>query len=279
MNLRTSGFPQICLLFLIVICQGCDSDKNNPMDQGMPIAGISSADTSTSRSCGIPDTTIGKLIASIPKNRLPGLNYPWGNLESDLQKLGTSTFDLIGYGSLLNPDSAKRTIKDTPQNGHPPVLAIGATRVFEYVMPPFMINDHPEKFEPRKKAALNLRYSSNNRSMFNGRLLTVRVEDIEALRQREKGYDLQPVVYIPWGDWNGEPRNAYVLVARQQIIDGRQLVDETAEPFPPYEKTCREGAALVSKPFLDFYLRTTFVGKDLIPLDQYLQKSPTTSLK
>jgi hypothetical protein len=277
MNLRTSSLPRICVLIPIVICQGCDSDMKSHMDPSMPIAGISSADTSTSRDCGIPDTTICNLIASIPKNRLPGMNYPWGNLESDLRNLETSTFDLIGYGSLLNPDSAKRTIKDTPENGHPPVLAIGATRVFEYVMPQSMIDEHPEKFEPQKKAALNLRYSPTNRSLFNGRLLTVRVQDIEALRNREKGYDLQPVVYVPWGEWNAEPKNAYVLVARKQIMDGRQLVDETAEPFPPYEKTCRDGAALVSKPFLDFYLRTTYVGKDQLPLSQYLKKSPVST--
>lgn len=268
---------RFCLLFLIIICQGCDSVTNQNMDKSTTPLGISSADASTSRDCGIPEPTIRSLLDNIPKNKLHGMNYPWPDLEGDLQKSGSPTFDLIGYGSLLDPNSARRTIKDTPENGHPPVLAIGATRVFDYVMPPSMIEEHPEKFDPQKKAALNLRHSPENRSLFNGRILTVRIQDIEGLRNREKGYDLQPIVYIPWGEWTAEPKNAYVLVARQQTIDGRQLVDDTAEPFPPYEKICRDGAALVSKQFLDFYQRTTYIGKHLVPLSEYLKRSPSSS--
>ncbi|MEM8493989.1 MAG: hypothetical protein AAF663_01220 [Planctomycetota bacterium] len=131
-------------------------------------------------------------IASAIKRDLR-FEYPWNGLEQALESQGHDQLQLVGYGSLLNPTSAARTIADTPPGGHPPVLAFGARRLFDYVMPQFFIdryqaNGAPE-YPPSYRAALNTRWTGDPADVVSGRLIPLHVGDLDGLREREKGYD------------------------------------------------------------------------------------------
>ena len=203
-----------------------------------------------------------------------GFEYPWNGLEEVVANTLDGKLLLVGYGSLLNRDSAVETIKDTPREGHPPVLALGARRVFNYVMPEAELKSYGVNFSPRERAALNVDYSRSPADAVNGRLLTVGPVDIAALREREFGYDLRPVVCMRWGEWKVAPFTAYVLVAVEGTRDGRQVIDNDALPHPLYAGLCRAGAHAVSEAFLQLYLQTTFLADRKISLFEWEKEHP-----
>lgn len=209
---------------------------------------------------GLPSATLARLQAGLKTLDGAGFEYPWNGLEEAVAKMPEGKLLLVGYGSLLNRDSTARTIKDTPAEGYPPVLALGARRVFNYVIPEARLKAYGGNFPPRERAALNVDYTRSAADAINGRLLTVAPADIAALREREFGYDLRPVICIRWGDWEAAPFTAYVLVAAQRTRGGQRVIDDDALPHPLYAGLCRAGAHAVSEAFLQLYLETTFLA-------------------
>lgn len=211
-------------------------------------------------SCGVPATVWERLRDGLAGRETAGFVYPWAGLEDLVVHWPNDGLPLIGYGSLMNPASAARTIKDVPSVDHPPVLAAGARRIFHYAMSAGYMTVYGRPHEPREVAALNMMHTGSADDVFNGRLLYVSGSDIPALREREGGYDLKPVVCLPWGDWTGAVVRGFILTVSTAGADGRSLIDNTALPFPPYARVVRAGAGAVSEDFLRLYLRTTFLG-------------------
>lgn len=172
---------------------------------------------------GVPRKTRAGLQAALATLDERDFEYPWNGLEEAVTKMPENKLSLVGYGSLLNRDSAAKTIKDTPPEGHPPVLALGARRIFNYVMPEELLEDYRKRyggnFLPRERAALNVDYTGSPADALNGRLLTVSTADFEDLRKREPGYDLRPVVYVRWGEWDAVPFTGYVVVGFESVAE------------------------------------------------------------
>lgn len=195
--------------------------------------------------------------------------YPWAELEQDIASSG-SPLRLVGYGSLLNPRSARRTIPSTPPDGHLPVLAFGARRVFNYVMPDSLFARCGEKPPAVERAALNMDWTGVADDYFNGRVIEVPVSDLEALREREQGYHLDPVLWIPWRTEGAPAQVAYVLRADDTPWHGRVVIDDSILPNIPYVNLCREGARLVDELFEELLLTTTWLADRRTRLDGYL---------
>ena len=223
---------------------------------------------------GVPRKMRVRLQAALKTLDEAGFEYPWNGMEEAVAKTSENTLLLVGYGSLLNRDSAARTIKDTPREGHPPVLALGARRVFNYVIPGARLKSYGGNFPPRERAALNVDYTRSPADALNGRLLTVAPPDLAALREREFGYDLRPVVCVRWGEWEAAPFTASVLVAAEGTRGGRQVIDNDALPHPLYAGLCRAGAHAVSEAFLQLYLETTFLADRKTSLAEWEKEHP-----
>lgn len=223
---------------------------------------------------GVPSKMRTSLRAGLKTLDGTGFAYPWNGLEEAVAEMPERKLLLVGYGSLLNRDSAARTIKDTPPEGHPPVLALGARRVFNYVMPEALLKSYGGNFPPRERAALNVDYTRSSADALNGRLLTVAPVDIAALRKREFGYDLRPVFCVRWGEWEAKPFTAYVLVAAEGTVGGRQVIDNDALPHRLYAGLCRAGAHAVSEAFLQLYLETTFLADRKTNLAEWEKEHP-----
>jgi hypothetical protein len=189
-----------------------------------------------------------------------GYDYPWDGLEDVVAHFPTHRLLLVGYGSLLNQHSIAKTIEARPPEGYPPVLALGARRVFNYVIPAAKLKAYGGTFGQREHAALNVDYTQSAANALNGRLIMVSTMDISRLRAREFGYDLRPVACLPWNDKHAKPFTAFVLVAVKPARNGRQLLDDEALPHPSYYRVCREGARAVSETFLQVYLQTTYLA-------------------
>lgn len=223
--------------------------------------------------CGVPQAAFLKLQTALESINDKGFEYPWKDLETIVPTMSGGKLRLIGYGSLLNRDSAARTIKDTPPEGHPPVVAIGARRVYNYVIPEDRLKAYGS-YGSRERAALNVDYTQSPADALNGRLVEVGPSDIPALRQREWGYDLRPVACLAWGHWESEPFIAFLLVAVQTEREGRPILDNDALPNPPYARLCRSGARAVSEGFLDLYLHTTWLADRRTSLFEWEKKCP-----
>jgi hypothetical protein len=219
---------------------------------------ISNAETLSQN--GVPESSLHRMRKQLADLHAAEFDYPWNGLEISARQMPSGKLLLIGYGSLLNRDSAARTIKDTPPKGHTPVVALGAIRIFNYLMPDEAILKYGTPPGPKQKAALNMIYTKSPFHGFNGRLLQVDPADIPKLREREFGYDLRPVVCQRWGDWDSASFVAYILVAQKPELGGRKVIDNNALPYPPYARVCRKGAADVSDNFLQIYLNTTYLA-------------------
>lgn len=183
----------------------------------------------------------------------PVYPYPWSALEGGIS--------LVGYGSLLNPASAARTLTPTPEPLRP-VVAFGVRRLFEYNMGERALGRYGESPNPLARAALNVRITRAASDAANALLFPIPASDIEALRGREIGYDLVPVVCLPWERFEEPPFVAYILACPP----GSPYVSDQALPHPFYYQLCRDGAASVSASFLNGYLASTFLGDGHTPL-------------
>lgn len=194
------------------------------------------------------------------------LEYPWDGLEGLMEATGLEAFDLVGYGSLLEPDSARRTVPDTPPDGHQPVLAYGARRIFNYVMPSFVVERYGLPPDTDRCAALNSTWTGALTDGFNARLIPVRIADVEPLRSREVNYDLAPVVWRPWDDPTAPPRLAYTLAATDRPFVDVVWIRDDVLPCPPYLDVCRSGASRVSSEFDELFVATTVLADGRRPL-------------
>jgi hypothetical protein len=210
--------------------------------------------------CGVPYEAIKRMKIELRKISLPGWEYPWRGLEEAATAMPNNKFPLVGYGSLLNRESAGRSVKEVGAEKYSPVVTLGALRVFNYVIQESMFKFYRRTSSPLERAALNVLYTKSPAHAVNGRLLMVEPNDLAALREREFGYDLRPVSCLRWLDWNGAAFVAYILVAANSEVGGRRVIDDSILPNPSYYRVCREGAIAVSESFLQLYLYSTFLG-------------------
>lgn len=156
----------------------------------------------------------------------------------------------------MNRASAFRTLGDYDLLNPIPGVAFGGDRVYEYFMSDAVVNRYGVKIEPNERAALNVRKTSTLASHFNGVLLTISLDAIEPLREREKNYDLFAMPFLPWGADKFFEGTAYCLVANHNS-DG--TIRSHLMPHPGYHEVCLSGAKSQtdSSAFRDMFLSTT----------------------
>lgn len=221
---------------------------------------------------GIGEADSAKLIEFHRHSERRSFRYPWSELEDHLAAKGAGQVFLVGYGSLLNPSSAARTFPGTPASGHPPVVALGARRVFNYRIPDAVIQRYGQLPSGYDQAALNAEPMADG--VFNGRLIELKIEDLAALRTRETGYDLSPMGCLDWTD-PARPRiQAYALCCTHEYWEGQRYVDNALLPYGPYCAVCRAGAALVSEAFLRLFERTCYLADRKTTLFEWDGKTP-----
>ena len=191
--------------------------------------------------------------------RQPRYQYPWEDLEGDLSRMARPHIPFVGYGSLLNSQSAARTLDGDTVRSRQPVIAFGARRIFNYKMPSNGGNYGPP-VNDLALAALNVHLTGDIEDALNAVLVEVTAESIPKLRAREVGYDLEPVVCLYWNDLEERPILTYILQAPAEPRLGERRTSSTLEPHREYYQVCKTGAKEFGEPFLDFWLATTFLA-------------------
>jgi hypothetical protein len=198
---------------------------------------------------------------------LPLYAYPWQALTEDLDRRGLTHVPVVGYGSLLNSESAAQTLSAGSLEGRRPILAFGVLRLFTRAMS--SVATDRSAGNPDVRAALNVRITGRQEDVVNGALIQVAREDLEALRRRERRYDLVPVACVEWDDRTVPPFTAYILVSPEELWRAESAAHPVIEPHPEYYQTCRRGAAEFGDAFLRFWLATTFLADGVTPVSAW----------
>ncbi len=178
------------------------------------------------------------------------IHYPWHGAEC---LAADGKLWLVAYGSLIN-----RALVPTTSQGDDPVLAMGAKRLFNYVIPHSALSRYGSPCVTG--AGLNVRMEDSEHSLVNGRLVRLGLQEFLALREQEIGYDLCATACVPWHGELRSPFRAYILSCERDYFNGTRLLDEAAPPLAPYYALCRKGAELIGPEFLDVFLKTTFLA-------------------
>ena len=185
--------------------------------------------------------------------------YPWEGLEEDLSRMARPHIPFMSYGSLLNSQSAAQTLDDDTLHSRQPVIALGVRRIFNYEMSMNGGNYGPPTND-LASAALNVCLTGDIKDAVNGVLVEMTLEDIPALRTREIGYDLEPVVCLSWNELKKPPSLAFILQAPNEPRAGKKRTNPTLKPHRKYYQVCRDGAEEFGESFLNFWLATTFLA-------------------
>ena len=227
----------------------------------------------------IAPATVGILRASTVQERAPRFDFPWTGLEEYMAAQPGQKLLVIGYGRLLSKESAAETIGNAETQQFPPVVASGARRVFNYVIPPKVLKELDTKATSRERAALNVKATGEARDLVTGRLIEVSAKDLPGLKIREYGYHLRPVACVRWDDPKAKPFVAYVLAAEDPIVAGKRVVDDTLLPNPSYVKICLDGANEVSHRFAAAFLDSSYLGNGRTTLRQWLEDNELNPAK
>ena len=192
----------------------------------------------------------------------PSYTYPWPELEQE----DRASFPCVGYGSLVNAASARRTLGGSLKGL---VIAFGVRRLFNLPMSADALKRYSSPATPTANAALNVLPTHRFEDVVNGALFDVMREDIPAFREREIGYDLVPVACVDWSRRTGAPFVAYVLAHPGPANAGAERTVSAIAPHAGYYQLCREGAASMGEEFLEFWSESTFLADGTTSIDEW----------
>lgn len=203
----------------------------------------------------------------------PDFKYP-ADYKELMKLFPKGELYIFGYGSLVNPESAARTLSSDAMKTYEPAVAFGMKRSFDRKV------TNTERWGPQERSSdvgmLNV-FKTKQADPLNGVTFKVNALDLKSLIEREVGYDLVPVYVISWKkfiDEEEEPdfKIAYVFLAPS---DPKNVyVDPCINPVPRYALASKEGAAINGKDFLNLWLKSTFLADRKTPFSQW-EKAPS----
>ena len=214
---------------------------------------------------------IASLTLSPVELRAEEYSYPW-SLES-LFPRSDSRISLVGYGSLINFNSACRTFSSATVRKARPVIVLNARRIYEYVMSPRGREVYGAAVCESQCGVLNARPSDTPTDWFNGMEFSLGHSDMRALVSRESSYDLIPAWTIPWAASDNLPKVSYFLSCRTSSFQGRRMIDPDLFPHPQYHAVCEQGCRDISSNFLRAFYTSTWIRNDRCIDSEWLQKA------
>lgn len=195
--------------------------------------------------------------------KYPVFQYPNTNYEVIADYYPKGKILVFGYGSLMNPASARRSVSASAVESLRPVVTFGMKRIFNYKAR--RTAHWGSNQDVNEKAMLNIAPTPTLDSMVNGLVMEVDVEELASLVDREKGYDLVPLTIISWDDFitgNPEPKTevAYAFVASSELRENILYTSTSFYPVRGYLHAVREGSENISEDFLEFFNETTYMA-------------------
>jgi hypothetical protein len=198
----------------------------------------------------------------------PVLQYPIQEPETLYSQHNQDTIPIFSYGSLLNKESAARTLSEKAMATHQSAVSFGSKRVFDRHVPTTIRWGPLER--PNDTAMLNLNQTNDLSEVVNGVVIEVDINDLKNLLFREEGYDLVPVVVTYWDDAmdpSKAPRFfiAYTFQASDESREGIHYTNQYINPVPGYALASKSGAEQYGELFLDLWVSSTYLADKETP--------------
>jgi cation transport regulator ChaC len=159
---------------------------------------------------------------------------------------------IFGYGSLINENSLKKTIKNYDLLF--PAKLNGFIRVFNVYEYRKLTRKNIDKI-----SVLNVEKSEFNDSI-NGICFEIDINDLDKLKNREKQYELFKVEIC---DFYNENNKYLAYVWRAKHFDAFDFQFNSKAQIE-YLNICLEGCERFGKDFLNFFKKTTYIGNNTI---------------
>ncbi|PJD94693.1 MAG: hypothetical protein CK425_10640 [Parachlamydia sp.] len=207
----------------------------------------------------------------------PTLRYPISqdSLAELFSLMHTSKIELVGYGSLVNPVSAAKTVSQQVIKTFLPVVCFGGKRIFERNIAK---NTHwGPKVRANDNGMLNVTPVKNLSQMFNGVSMQVSLEELMPLTEREIGYDLIPILTLKWEEAvdqsNLSPHFfiSYTFSASTEKRGNETYISACINPVPGYSYSSMAGASEYGEAFLKFWIDTTYLADRKTPFILWLK--------
>lgn len=196
-------------------------------------------------------------------HKYPSLEYPVRDPIQLYAIYNSETIPIFSYGSLLNKESASRTLSDKAMATHRPALSFGGKRVFDRHVP--TTSRWGPKERPNDTGMLNFIQTEDFYHVVNGVVIEVDIDDLKNLLLREEGYDLVPVVVTCWNDVinDASQKNYFIAYTFQASDDERNGVHYTnryINPVPGYAWASKQGAEQYGESFLNLWVSSTYLA-------------------
>lgn len=213
---------------------------------------------------------IGQKIKAL--STYPSIEYPNRDTQKVLNKFPNGKVLLFGYGSLMNVNSAARSVSPEAVKSMRPVVAFGLKRIFNYKA--VNVTRWGTNLQENEKAMLNIEPTTTFNHMINGVVMEVNPRDLTQLVERETGYDLVPVLVADWNQAISENPSvnieiAYTFFVPDELRDGIDYTQTKYYPVRGYLHAVRNGAEVFGPKFLDFWNATTFLGDGTTTVTQW----------
>ena len=193
----------------------------------------------------------------------PFFQYPNEGHQTLVNHFPSGKVLIFGYGSLMNKVSAARSMKAEATESMAPAIAFGVKRLFNY-----KVKDASRwgaEQHHKERAMLNLAQTLNIGSMANGVVVEIDGEDLSKLVSREVGYDLVPILVVPWADVvNQNPdlevRIAYTFVAVNELRNNTAYTSTEYYPVLGYLQAVQEASQEYGPEFAAFWNATTYLA-------------------
>jgi len=150
--------------------------------------------------------------------------------------------NVVGYGSLMNHKSLKKTVKDRDFQ----IIQIkGYKRIFNL-------------YSQRGNSILNV--TPDEKSSFNAVLMEVTTEELKKIKDRENHYSLKKI--------NTQKGKAYISVGKNEFSDCMK------KPNKKYFEICRDGAHKISKEFGKTWDATTYTSNNQ-KISSWIKSNPS----
>lgn len=204
---------------------------------------------------------VGKEVPSL--STYPSTKYPNKDYASLLDQYPNKKVLLFGYGSLMNPGSARKSVSKNAVRSTRSVVAFGFKRIFNYK--PGDLSKWGSDVEKNEGAMLNIDPKTTYNHIINGVVMEVNLKDLKALVQREIGYDLVPMLVADWNkvlseDSSVQIEKAYTFLVPDELRGGKSYTETHSYPLRKYLYIVQEGASLFGTQFLDYWNATTYLS-------------------
>ncbi len=189
---------------------------------------------------------------------LPIYSYPYVRLADEMRERGVEEIVIFSYGSLMSNASAARTLSPMTLETKEAAIAFGLKRLYNRDVKIRADSRYGIPKDPDARGMLNVEITRNYQEVVNGVVFRVSVKDVPAMLSREEGYDLVPVLYMSWDEFQEGKEPTFKVAYTFRAKNLGPYTSSDILPRPGYYELTRDAAKEYGPEFYTLWRETTY---------------------